>query len=1048
MKTHTSVKLPIYPRLACLWNHKKLTPLLVFSFVLFYANVATAQTQTVTGTVKDENGSGLAGVSIVEKGSARGVTTDGQGKFSIGLQKPSTLVFSYTGYDSQEILASPGSPVDISLKREANALTDVVVVGYGTQRRKDVTGAVSTVDIANVKDIPPTNPSKLLAGQVSGVLVKQPTGEPGRGMEINIRGISSLGAGSSPLWVIDGFPFGDDIGRNINPNDIESISVLKDAVSSAIYGARGSNGVILVTTKHAKTNQHYTSFNAFYGIANVPNDRRVKMMNGPEFAQYKKEVYEEKVRYYDNREPTIDDVPEEYRDPSQYPTTNWYDLILHNNAPSQNYNLTYGNGGERFHSLLSIGYNKEDGALKYTGYDRFSVLANLDGKVNDFITIGLKLNGSYARNQKAPSTEGRDNTVGSALIMDPRKSAYNDDGSLNPYIAGNDIVFGWPNPLLLLRDAHRNDETADLLSNVFVEVNFLKHFKFKSSINTRLSYLTDKWFKPSTIAGVNAPPPRDATLEQSTSYVTNYSADQLLTYTNQFGASRLEVLAGYTAQQETFKQTKGTATKFPNDLTPYLDAGSTKSSSSDENGWTTAAFFGRVNYNFDDRYLLTASFRREGSSRFGEGNKYGDFPAVSAGWRIYNEAFFPKNGFLSDLKFRGSYGITGNNNIGNYTQLSFVDPYDPMTQSATNLDNYILGGQFVSGLVVQNPANVNLKWEKSKTLDVGFDLNAFDNKVSFSADYYNKKTNDMLLPVQIPVISGFTNYTTNVGSVRNSGYEFSLGYNNKFGEVGFHASANFSTNKSKVLEIKGGEDRIIYSNFYGPQNISQVGSPIAMLYGFKSLGIFQNQEEIDKSPTQNGAIPGTFKMFDGDGDGIISYDNKDMVQLGNPTPAYTYGINVGADFKGFDLSVLCTGAGDYKIYRAIEESTMNMDGVFNILQEGKDRWRSPSQPGKGKWPTSNNWQWERESSSVYVYDGTHFWIRNITLGYSFPENKVLKGLRVYGTVDNFYVFKSYPGANPEVNNSSAAADGDQRPGSDDEFYPLPRKFILGLNVTF
>lgn len=963
--------------------------------LLVSSNTLIAQSNIVTGLIKDENGAALQGVNILVKGSAVGVSSNAQGKFSISLpESPAVLVISYTGYSSQELSVTAGSVQDISMKRDVNALADVVVVGYGSQRRKDVTGSVSTIDLSATKDVPVANPGRLLVGQAPGVTVKQPTGRPGAELEVVIRGLGSLGAGSQPLYVIDGFPIGNGLGQNFNPNDIANISILKDAVSTAIYGARGSNGVVLITTKNAKSGQSSLNVTANYGIQNIPNSKRVKMLNGPGFAQFKKDIFMDKIRYFEQREPSIDEVPLDFRYPEQTKfSTNWYNEILHNNAPFQNYNVTLSQGNANFHSLLSAGYIHQDGVLINTKYDNISVRANIDGKINDFINVGLNVNGSFATNNLGPRTEGRGDLVGSTLLMDPREPVYNEDGTYNNYIGGTNGSFGWANPVQVLKELISKRQTGQLLSNGFVELSFLRNFKFKTAANAFVSYYNFKQFVPSTIAGTNAPPPRDASEFDQAINTVNYSLDQLLTYNNNFGDHRINALLGYTAQEETSKNLTGSGSQFPNDITPFLGAAAIRSAGSSEYGWSMNAGFARVNYSYDERYLLSATFRREGSSRFGEQNRYGNFPAFSAGWRVLNEKFVPEIAWLTDLKLRGSWGITGNNNIGNYSSLAF-----------TNNNNYIIGNNLSRGVVVASLENPVLGWERSTQLDLGLDLAAFNDKLSFTAEYYNKITDDMLLPIQVPAISGFTSYLSNVGKVQNKGFEFALRYRTNVNKVGLWSNLNVSINRNKVLEIRGENDQILNGEYYSGFNISRVGRPIGMLYGFEVLGIFNNQKEIDESPKQDGAIPGVYRYLDGNGDGVISYDTRDMVEIGNPWPKANYGLNLGGNYRNFDISLLLNGAYGYDIYRLIESSTMNMDGVFNVLEASKDRWRSEANPGTGRYATTNTWKWERESNSRYVYSGSHLWFKNISIGYSLSKSNLpFKNFRIYASADNFFL---------------------------------------------
>ena len=1008
---------------------------ILFLIIIFSGTAGYAQARVVRGLVRDENGAGLQGASIVVKGLSKGVGSGADGRFVIDLPgNADTLIVSSIGYETQAVAVHAGSMPEIWMKKGINALNDVVVIGYGSQRKRDVTGSVATIDLSATKDVPVANPTRLLVGQVPGVVAKQNTGRPGGEFNVTIRGLGSLGAGSQPLYVVDGFPIGNSIGQNLNPNDIENISILKDAVSTAIYGARGSNGVVLITTKNAKLGQSSLNVVSNYGVQNIPSGRRVKMLNGPDFAQFRKDIFMDKIRYFEGREPSVDEVPLDFRYPEQTKrTTNWFESILHNNAPFQNHNITLAQGNGNFHSLLSAGYQRQEGILRGTSFDNYSVRANIDGKANNFITVGLKVNGSFSTNHLANGTEGRGALVGSTLIMDPRDPIYNDDGSFHSYIGGHDGSFGFANPVQSLKEVKITQQNGQLLSNGFVEISFLRNFKFKTAASAFLNYATYKQFIPSTIAGQNAPPPRDAFESDTTAIVRNYSVDQLLTYSNNFGEHRVNVLAGYTAQNELTRGLKATGSQYPDDLTPYLGSAALKTAGSSEYEWSTTAFFGRINYAYGEKYLLSGTFRREGSSRFGEKVRYGNFPAFSAGWRVLNESFMPKIQWLTDLKLRGSWGITGNNNIGNYRSLAFMSS-----------NNYVLGNNFAPGEVVGSLANPLLGWERSKQVDLGIDIAAFQDKLSFTAEYYDKITSDMLLPIQIPSISGFTSYLANVGKVKNTGVEFAARYKTRVNSVGLWANANVSINRNKILEIRGTNDQILNGEFYSGYNISRVGRPIGMLYGYKVLGIFNTQDQIDKAPKQDGAIPGVYQYLDYDKSGTISYDTKDMVEIGNPWPKFTYGFTVGGDYRNFDFSVLLNGAYGYDIYRNIESSTMNMDGVFNVLEASKQRWRSASNPGNGKYATTNTWKWERESNTRYVYSGSHMWVKNVSVGYTLAKkNVVFKSLRLYASADNLFLITKYPGANPDVDNR-----GGINPGNDEEAYPLTRTLTFGANFTF
>ena len=1012
--------------------------------VLFSAALFAQQNLTISGkVVAASNGNALSGVTVTVKNTQNGTTTDEAGNFTIAAPQGATLVFSSVGFQESEVKVSSNTSLTITLTAADKGLEEVVVVGYGSQRKRDITAAVSSVNIDDLGELPSRSVTQMIQGQAPGVVATQRNGTPGGEFEVRIRGIGSLGAGSSPLYVIDGFAVGTSVGQNLNPNDIQSISILKDASATAIYGARGSNGVVLITTKSAKAGQTNLNLSVDYGIQNVPKSRRITVLNGPEFAQFKKDVFMDQIRILEHREPSIDEVPEGYRYPEQTKySTNWFNEILNNNAPYTDVNLTLSSGKGDVNSLLSMGYYKEEGALKVTDYDRFSARANISGKVRNFITLGLNVNGSYTRQNQA-ATDGRNAVVGSSYLIDPREPVYDEDGNMRPFIGGKDGVFAYPSPLFLLYNHSRKRDIADVLSNAYVEVAILKNLKFRSSVNIRLNYNTYKEYRPSTIGrglttGTSGAPPQIAGAIEINDRLLNYSADQLLTYEPNIGDNhKLDFLAGFTAQEETVKNIRGDANTFPDDLTPFLNAGAIRSSSSAEYGWSLLAYIARANYAYKDKYLLSASFRREGSSRFGLQNKYGDFPSASVGWRISGEEFMSGINWLSDLKLRASYGKTGNNDIGNYNSLSFL---------STN--NYILNNSFAPGAVVSAFANSAFQWDKSDQVNIGLDLSIFSNKVTVTAEYYNKQTNDMLLSVSIPAISGFTSSLTNIGKVQNRGVELAINYRESVGEVNIRSGFNIAFNKSKVLEINGANDILWFGSFYGGYNVQKVGRPIGMIYGYDKIGIFNTQEEIDKSPKQDGVIPGGMKFRDVDGNGEITYDTKDMVEIGNPNPKFTWGFNIDGDYKRFDFNVLFMGAQGFDVYRNIEASTMNMDGVFNVLDKAKDRWRSAENQGTN--PTdvhaqggTSYFKWSRESSNRYVYDASYGWVKNVTVGYNFPKTKFVNNIRVFVSANNLFMITNYPGNNPDVSQR-----GSTQGGNDDEAYPVPRTFAIGAKLNF
>ena len=725
--------------------------------IMLMPNSEAQQQKKVSGKVTDASGASLPGVSVVVKGSAIGVITDNAGSYNITIPENSTLVFSFVGMQNQEILVGNKTSINVILAEQTVGIEEVVAIGYGTKRKRDITSAVSVVNIDDIPEMPISNASRLLQGQAPGVVVRQRTGTPGEQMNVTIRGVGSLGAGSDPLYVIDGFAVGTTIGQNLNPSDIQSITILKDAASTAIYGARGSNGVVLITTKNAKEGELSITATANFGMQNLPTSRRVKMMSGVEFATFLQESWIDKQRYFNKKEPTIDEIPIGIRYPEQTKySTDWLSEILNQNSGFQDYNVTIASGKGKLKSLVSAGYLNQEGAVKYTGFQRFNVRANVTGDFNEYITVGLNTVGSFTSERYA-GTNSRDGLIGKALWADPRSPVYNADGTINTYVGGKDGAFGSTNPLMELQQFKRIKEVTNLTTNAFLQITFLKDFKFKSSFNASIDSWRRNEFRPSTLAGggFNQPPPQNATLAEYYDQFINLAADQLLSYNKTIGSHKVEGQLGYSAQSSRSRNITGTGNKFPNNEIQFLQQAETKAPTSSESAWSMLAYFARLNYDYKNKYLLSATYRREGSSRFGKNNLWGNFPSVSLGWRLTEESFMDGISWLNDLKLRGSFGVTGNNSIGDYNNAASLAAA-----------GYLYNDTFAPGVVLNSFVNNNIGWEQSNQVDIGLDMSAFDNKLTFTAEYYNKKTDNMLLSVSVPVITGFTTTLTNVGKVK------------------------------------------------------------------------------------------------------------------------------------------------------------------------------------------------------------------------------------------------------------------------------------------
>ncbi|MGV3642342.1 MAG: SusC/RagA family TonB-linked outer membrane protein [Adhaeribacter sp.] len=1024
--------------------HPKRRYLWILPLLLLAVTSAWAQGLAVKGKVTSETGEGLPGVTVVVKGTTNGASTDGTGNFSLNVPSgATTLVVSFVGYVTQEVAVNNRSTINVSLAPDAKSLEEVVVVGYGSQLKKEVTGSVQTIASKEIKDLPVSQVTQKLQGRVAGVQINQATGKPGQGMSVRIRGQLSVSGGSDPLYVVDGFPITGSIGA-INPDEIEDISILKDAASTSLYGSRAANGVVLITTKRGKSGQTNVSFNTFAGIQKVPQKGRIDMMDAVEFAQFKKEYYE------DAGQP----VPEAFQNPSQYEGKNndWYDALLRT-APIESYNLTITSNKEKVSTAVVAGVFRQKGVVLNNDYKRYSARLNSTYDVSDKVRLGFNVAPNYVFDN-TPRTDGDRGTgiLFNALHTWPVMPIRDENGELtrfNRFPANTGNIFAYANWVRSAEELINETTSTTLLSNAFLEYKPLDGLTLKSTFNAELYRQKFFFFNPSTAtSSINTPIPTTAVSIRENAEATTWLNENLATYAKSIGEHNFELLGGFTNQKFRFDRSRIQADTYADDRLPTIQGGININRGGTNSGveeWALTSLLSRLTYNFKGKYLFTASIRSDGSSRFGSENRWGTFPSASVGWVVSDEAFLQGLPQVSLAKVRASFGVTGNNNIGNYTQYALIN----------NTVNAVFGNNVAPGSVVTSLSNPNLGWETTKQFDVGLDLGLFNDRVQFVYDYYNKTTTNLLYSVQVAQESGFGNFNDNIGEINFWGHEFALTTQNSTGKLNWTTNANISFNRNKVIALADGIDRV-----YGTFHITKVGQPFGQFYGHQAQGVYMNAEDLRTSPQVPGrSTVGSIKLTDQNGDGIITNggDNDDRVIIGNPFPDFTYGITNNLYYGKFDFSV--TGSGSYGNELLVRHlySTANLDGVFNLVDEVKYRFRSPENPGKGFYGTTvgggNVTGIERDwMNSRFIADASYFTIKNITLGYTFGAvNKLFHSARLYGSVQQAFVFTKYwGGPNPETsaNGAGNGDGGNLSQGVDLSNYPVPRTFTLGVNVNF
>ncbi|HWB92930.1 MAG TPA: TonB-dependent receptor [Puia sp.] len=1013
-------------------------PLLVW--ILLMSLAATTQAQnSITGRIVDDKGQPVAGAAVMVKGTSKGITSNAEGFFTLHASPGATLVIRSIGYQSREVVVQSEKMLSITLKAVATEL-DEVTVSYGKQRQRDVTGSIATLSTEKLQDQPVMQFAQQLEGKVAGVSVQESSGQPGRGVDFRIRGAASFYLNNQPLFVIDGLPITGSI-NNINPDEIETFTVLKDASATALYGSRAANGVILITTKHAKAGDSKVEFNSSYGVQTLPTNKVPKPMNARQFATFMNERYQDKKTY----EGYTGAIPAEYQNPDQYGAgTDWYKLLTRS-APIQNYDITLQSATEHSSSTAIFGYQDQQGVLINTGTRLFSGRINKDlTTANGKIKMGINIAPSYRLDHNNRlSTEGVNGYFERLFEASPLIKPYNPDGSYvrNVYSSG---MVAYINPLAIFNLTNDDYKTTRILANGYFNYEFVKGLQLKINTGLDKGAETRQYYQSGQVTStVNNPTGTSSSVDNG-----SYTAEAYLDYKHTFGDHHLEVLGGYSAQKYSSTSNSITGLGFPNDDIPYLSAATSVTGSSGYTSYALVSTIGRINYSYKGRYLLQGAIRTDGSSLFGANSRYGTFPSVSAGWIVSDESFMERFKDIGFLKLRGSYGVTGNNSFSGYYS----------AQSTTSNYYYDYNNVITQGTTIGNLGNADLQWERNLQLDLGFDLSILNDRITLAYDYYHKNTDHLIQTRPLPTSSGFSSVLDNVGAIAMWGHEISVSTVNLKGRLQWNSSLNISFDRNRITALVAPgylrRNNTVSSDYYR----QQVGHPLGAFYGFVFEGLYKDADDLAKSPkylatatNPNGSSDiGTIKVKDINGDGVVD-DVNDRTFIGNPTPTFTGGLTNYFSYKDFDLSISTAFDLGGQILNAAKWAYQtNMDGSRVPLAAALNHWRSIQDPGSGIYPRTKTGTTAigREVNSQWLESASYLSIKNVTLGYNLHlrGNRMFRGLRAYVSAQELLVLTKYSGMNPEI--SLNGQDPTAGIKVDEEGYPIPRTISFGLSASF
>ncbi|MGK7396221.1 MAG: SusC/RagA family TonB-linked outer membrane protein [Candidatus Cyclobacteriaceae bacterium M3_2C_046] len=1048
------------------------------------------QTREVSGQVIDyATSESLPGVNVVEKGTTNGTVTDIDGFYKLTVSDDATLVFSSVGYTPEEIQVNNRSVIDVQMMEDVKRLQELVVIGYGTQKKSDLTGAISSVSEEQIKTSIVTGIDQALQGRAAGVEVFQNSGQPGGGVSIRIRGANSINSSAEPLYVVDGVPIsgnseGTAIGfdwagggngqtavsalSTINPNDIVSIEILKDASATAIYGSRGANGVVLITTKRGKAGEAKISYEGYYGVQQI--NRKLDVMNLREYAEYQNEMAD------------LGLIPEreEFADPSLLgPGTDWQDETFQD-ASIQSHQISFSGGNDNTQYAVSGGYFDQEGIVLASGFDRYSLRLNLDTQLKDWIKVGNSFTVSRT-SETITLNDSDDGIITTTLLQPPSVPVRFPDGSWGGPTDNNPGVY---NPVAMALDRNIDVNRTRLIGNLFAEIEFMPGLNFRSEIGGDLQYINNYAFHPTYQYGTIINNQNQSRRQFSNNYFWIFK--NLLTYTRTFAQRHnLTAMIAQEAQESTWEGLQGTRKNFVTNDVQELNAG--EGTTATNMGWSGSSalnsYFGRIIYNFDERYLITGTYRADGSSKFGPENRWGYFPAVALAWRISNEQFMGGIDFISNLKLRLGYGETGNQDIGNYQYGS------SLVTRMSDVGN---------GFLLSNHPNPAIQWESSVQKNIGLDLGLFDDRIQLSVDMYDKNTEDMLLRLPLPNYMGGGSWMgiespyVNLGEIENQGIEVALTTHN-FSNDNFSWTTDlvFTRNRNKVLSL-GEEGAAMFRNvqWFHTVTKTEVGQPVGQFYGYVADGVYADYEDILNSPKPkagssvkvdqfSGIWPGDLKFKNLDQNSTTEFrynendnidqviDANDRTYIGNPNPDFTFGFTNNLSYKNFSLTVYLQGVYGNDIYNFTRRATEGMTNVrLNQLEAVHNRAKYELMDPDGSVDDVNNIRIinprtntpraiptdpndNDRVSSRFVEDGSYLRVKNISFGYTLPQDLTSKisssRIRIYANIQNLFTITNYSGYDPEVGSYN------QDPlltGVDNGRYPIPRIFTVGLNADF